>query len=120
MNFPGQGRSSLFVSAQEDEAEGEEGDEGAVEDEEGGSDVENEEDAAADEEETNKNVHKDADTQLLFTKPSIISTFESGSVELPAGKVSKLSIYWSNFLIVYDLCYGLRILLFNIILFIGQ
>ena len=24
---------------------------------------------------------------LLFTKPSIINTFESGSVELPAGKV---------------------------------
>ena len=93
LNFPGQGRSSLFVRAQEDEAEGEEGDEGAVEDEEGGSDVENEEDAAADEEETNKNVHKDADTQLLFTKPSIISSFESGSVELPAGKVSKLLIY---------------------------
>ena len=93
LNFPGQGRSSLFVRAQEDEAEGEEGDEGAVEDEEGGSDVENEEDAAVDEEETNKNVHKDADTQLLFTKPSIISGFESGSVELPAGKVSKLLIY---------------------------
>merc|ERR1711963_1293651 len=60
----GQGRNSLFVRAQEDEAEGEEGDEGAVEDEEGGSEVENEEEAAADEE-TNKNVHKDADTQLL-------------------------------------------------------
>ena len=85
--FSGHGRSSLFVRAQEDEAEGEETDDGAVEDEDGGSEVENEE-AVADEEETNKNVHKDADTQLLFTKPSIISTFESGSVELPAGKVN--------------------------------
>ena len=85
----GHGRSSLFVKAQEDEAEGEEGDEGAVEDEDGGSEVENEEDAATEEEDVNKNVHKDADTQLLFTKPSIISTFESGSVELPAGKVWK-------------------------------
>ena len=102
MNFPGQGRSSLFVRAQEDEAEGEEGDEGAVEDEEGGSDVENEEDAATDEEETNKNVHKDADTQLLFTKPSIISSFESGSVELPAGKVSRLPIYCNSCLILLN------------------
>ena len=50
-------RSSLFVRAQEDEAEGEETDDGAVEDEDGGSEVENEE-AVADEEETNKNVHK--------------------------------------------------------------
>ena len=87
--FLGQGKSSLLVRAQEDEAEGEEADEGVVEDEEGGSEVENEGDDASEEAEAddNKNVHKDADTQLLFTKPSIIHTFESGSVELPAGKV---------------------------------
>merc|ERR1719322_1679753 len=91
----GHGRSSLFVRAQEDEAEGEETDDGAVEDEDGGSEVENEE-AVADEEETNKNVHKDADTQLLFTKPSIISTFESGSVELPAGKVVEFLVGFNN------------------------
>merc|ERR1719322_1160811 len=91
----GHGRSSLFVRAQEDEAEGEETDDGAVEDEDGGSEVENEE-AVADEEETNKNVHKDADTQLLFTKPSIISGFESGSVELPAGKVVEFLVGFNN------------------------
>ena len=72
--------------------EGEETDDGTVEDEEGGSEVENEEqDEDASEEESEgdskKNVHKDADTYLLFTKPSIINQFESGSVELPAGKV---------------------------------
>merc|ERR1711994_519351 len=76
----------MGVRAQED---------GAVEDEDGGSEVENEE-AVADEEETNKNVHKDADTQLLFTKPSIISTFESGSVELPAGKVVEFLVGFNN------------------------
>merc|ERR1712223_2083607 len=79
----GNGRSSLFVRAQEDEAE------------DGGSEVENEE-AVADEEETNKNVHKDVDTKLLFTKPSIISTFESGSVELPAGKVVEFLVGFNN------------------------
>ena len=87
----GKGGNGIFANAQEDEVEGEETDEGAVEDEEGGSEVETEdetEDVAGEEEaDVNKNVHKDADTMLLFTKPSIINTFESGSVELPAGKV---------------------------------
>lgn len=92
----GNGRSRFFVKAQEDEAEGEEADEGAVEDEDGGSEVENDEEAATEEEDVNKNVHKDADTQLLFTKPSIISTFESGSVELPAGKVVEFLVGFNN------------------------
>ena len=87
----GKGGNGIFAKAQEDEVEGEETDEGAVEDEEGGSEVETEdetEDVGGEEEaDANKNVHKDADTMLLFTKPSIINTFESGSVELPAGKV---------------------------------
>ena len=93
--YLGQGRNSLVVRAQEDEAEGEEADEGVVEDEDGGSEVENEEegdDAAEAEAESNKNVHKDAETMLLFTKPSIVHTFDSGSVELPAGKVRKWNL----------------------------
>ena len=88
--YIGKGGNGIFANAQEDEVEGEETDEGAVEDEEGGSEVETEEteDIAGEEEaDVNKNVHKDADTMLLFTRPSIINTFESGSVELPAGKV---------------------------------
>jgi len=95
----GQGRSSLVVRAQEDEAEGEEADEGVVEDEDGGSEVENEEegdDAAEAEAESNKNVHKDAETMLLFTKPSIVHTFDSGSVELPAGKVVEFLVGFNN------------------------
>jgi len=95
----GNGRNSLLVRAQEDEAEGEETDEGAVEDEEGGTEVEPEEGEDASEEtepDVNKNVHKDADTQLLFTKPSIIHTFESGSVELPAGKVVEFLVGFNN------------------------
>ena len=64
--------------------------------------------APADEEETNKNVHKDADTQLLFTKPSIISGFESGSVELPAGKVCKLPIYCNTCLILVNLSFNIK------------
>lgn len=95
----GQGRNSLVVRAQEDEAEGEEADEGVVEDEDGGSEVENEEegdDAAEAEAESNKNVHKDAETMLLFTKPSIVHTFDSGSVELPAGKVVEFLVGFNN------------------------
>ena len=40
-------------------------------------------------------MHKDADTMLLFTRPSIINTFESGSVELPAGKVRACIDFWA-------------------------
>ena len=95
----GHGRNSLLVRGQEDEAEGEETDEGAVEDEEGGSEVETEDGDEASEEteaDVNKNVHKDADTQILFTKPSIISTMESGSIELPAGKVVEFLVGFNN------------------------
>jgi len=96
----GKGGNGIFAKAQEDEVEGEETDEGAVEDEEGGSEVETEdetEDVGGEEEaDANKNVHKDADTMLLFTKPSIINTFESGSVELPAGKVVEFLVGFNN------------------------
>lgn len=95
----GHGRSSLIVRAQEDEAEGEEVDEGAVEDEDGGSEVETDEegdDAAEAEADVNKNVHKDAETMLLFTKPTIVHTFESGSIELPAGKVVEFLVGFNN------------------------
>ena len=70
--------------------EGEEADT-EVEDDEGGTDaeVENEEsdDTTEQEEDDKKNVHKDAETILLFTKPSSVGQFEGGGVELPAGKV---------------------------------
>lgn len=96
----GNAKGGLLVRAQEDEAEGEEADEGAIEDEEGGSEVETEEEGedAVEEGDSDdkKNVHKDADTMLLFTKPSFISQFESGSVELPAGKVVEFLVGFNN------------------------
>ena len=86
----GQGKNGILVRAQEDEVEGEEAD-SEVEDEEGGTDaeVENEEesDDTTEDEDDKKNVHKDAETILLFTKPSSVGQFEGGGVELPAGKV---------------------------------
>ena len=107
----GKGGNGIFANAQEDEVEGEETDEGAVEDEEGGSEVETEdetEDVAGEEEaDVNKNVHKDADTMLLFTKPSIINTFESGSVELPAGKVKNyINIRTVEMLLILSSSFG--------------
>jgi translocon-associated protein subunit alpha len=89
-------KGGVLVHAQEDEAEGEEVDEGVVEDE--GSEVETEEDAAEDEDadDDKKNVHKAAETMLLFTKPAINPTEAGGSVELPAGKVVEFLVGFNN------------------------
>jgi translocon-associated protein subunit alpha len=96
----GHAKRGILVRAQEDEAEGEEVDDGAVEDEEGGSEVETEEEGEDAVEEGDgddkKNVHKAADTMLLFTKPASLSQMESGSVELPAGKVVEFLVGFNN------------------------
>ena len=60
-HFIGHAKAGLLVRAQEDEVEGEETDDGAVEDEEGGSEVENEEqDEDASEEESEGDSKKNA------------------------------------------------------------
>ena len=43
---------------------------------------------------------------LLFTKPSIINTFESGSVELPAGKVRTYINIRTVEMLLYQVTFG--------------
>lgn len=74
-----------YAAADEDEIE----DEGGVEDEDqpGGGKTEE----TVDDDGEKKNVHSDADTFLLFTKPK-----QKGSVELPAGQVVEFLVGFTN------------------------
>ena len=81
----------MMAFANEDEADGEE--EGAVEDETEAEEEEPEEEGGK------KNVHPDADTTLLFTKPAANpANYAPGinTIDLPAGKIVEFLVGFSN------------------------
>jgi len=83
----------MLAFADEDEVEGE--DEGAVEDETEDQDVEEEDVEGA----ANKNVHPDAETTLLFTKPAANPVNYSpgiNTIDLPAGKIVEFLVGFNN------------------------
>jgi translocon-associated protein subunit alpha len=76
----------MFANAEEDEVE----DEGAADDDETVEDEplsEDDEDLGPE-----KNVSPDADTFLLFTRPTV----SGSSIELPAGKIVEFLVGFSN------------------------
>jgi len=82
----------MFAFAEEDEVEGEE--EGVVEDEGEEPEVEEEEVGG-----TKKNVHPDAETTLLFTRPAANpANYAPGvnAIELPAGKIVEFLVGFNN------------------------